>query len=89
MKKTVLNVPIATGVLNNDTDVDTAHAALTVTQLNGNALSPGAPVTLMSGAILTQNADGSFAYNPNGAFNSLGGGQSATDSFTGLRGSTS
>ena len=81
-EKATLTVPVATGLLVNDTDVDTAHAALFVTQINGNAMTSGAPITLPSGAILTQNADGTFAYNPNGAFNSLAAGQSTTDSFT-------
>jgi VCBS repeat-containing protein len=65
-----------------DSDVDNARTALIVTQVNGNAISPGAPIVLPTGAILTQNADGSFAYNPNNVFNSLTTGQSATDTFT-------
>ena len=77
-----LNVPVGTGLLANDTDVDNAHTALVVTQVNGNTISSGAPITLPSGAILTQNADGSFAYNPNNVYNSLTTGQSATDTFT-------
>jgi VCBS repeat-containing protein len=78
---TVLNIPAATGLITvNDTDPDLDP--LTVTQLNGVALTPGVPVTLPSGAILTLKADGSFAYNPNGSFESLGIGDTATDSFT-------
>ena len=37
---------------------------------------------LASGAVVTVNADGSFDYDPNGAFDSLAEGQTATDSFT-------
>ena len=81
-EKTVLAVPLASSLFNNDTDVDTAHANLALSQINGNAASPGAPITLPSGAILTPNADGTFAYNPNGAYNSLSTGATATDSFT-------
>ena len=81
-EKTVLNVPVATGLLANDSDVDTAHALLAVVQVNGAAVTSGAPIALPSGAILTQNADGTFGYNPNSAFNSLAAGQTATDTFT-------
>lgn len=81
-EKTILSVPLASGLFNNDTDIDTAHAALTLSQINGNAASPGAPITLPSGAILTPNADGTFSYNPNGAFNSLAALATATDTFT-------
>ncbi len=81
-EKTVLTVPLATGLLANDTDIDTAHAALTVSQVNGVAMSPGAPIVLPSGAILTPNADGTFSYDPNGAFNSLAAAATTTDSFS-------
>ena len=50
--------------------------------MNGNAADVGVPVTLASGALLTLNADGSLVYDPNGQFESLGTGQSATDSFS-------
>ena len=41
-------------------------------------------MTLASGAIVTLNADGSYVYDPTGvaAFQALGQGQTATDSFT-------
>ncbi len=81
-EKTTLVVPLATSLLNNDTDVDTTHASLIVSQINGSALVPGAPIMLPTGAILTQNADGTFSYNPNGAFNTLVAGQTTTDQFT-------
>ena len=55
---------------------------LTVTQVNGTAVNGGAVIALPSGALLTMNADGSYSYNPNGAFDSLGEGDTATDSFT-------
>jgi VCBS repeat-containing protein len=78
---TVLTVPVVTGLINgNDRDGD--GDPLTVTQLNGVALVPGVPVTLPSGAILTLNADGSFDYNPNGAFEDLAAGETGSDSFT-------
>ena len=68
-------------VLGNDSDLD-ADDVLTVTQVNGNAVTVGVPVTLASGAEVTLNADGTFGYNPNQQFESLGAGQSAPDSFS-------
>ncbi|MDB5472129.1 MAG: hypothetical protein JWR84_3689 [Caulobacter sp.] len=65
---------------------DTGFTA--VTAVNGNGANVGVQITLASGARLTLNANGSYSYNPNGAFNSLAGAASgasntsATDSFT-------
>lgn len=62
--------------------------ATAVTEVNGMAVSVGTPITLASGALLTLNADGTFSYDPNGAFTALGAAGSgasnttATDSFT-------
>ncbi|MCA9198488.1 MAG: tandem-95 repeat protein, partial [Planctomycetales bacterium] len=44
--------------------------------------SSDAPITLDSGAIVTVASDGSFTYDPNGQFESLVPGSTATDSFT-------
>ena len=41
---------------------------LQVTAVNGNALNVGTTITLASGALLTLNANGTFSYDPNGAF---------------------
>jgi VCBS repeat-containing protein len=72
---------VATGnVLANDTDP--AGGGLTVGTVNGSAANVGATIQLASGALLRVNADGSYTYDPNGAFPYLGAGQSATDSFT-------
>jgi len=67
-------------VLANDTDQ--AGGGLTVSTVNGSATNVGTTIQLASGALLRVNADGSYTYDPNGAFNYLGSGQSATDSFT-------
>jgi VCBS repeat-containing protein len=53
----------------------------------GGGVDPNAPqvgeqVTLASGAVLTLNADGSFAYETNGAFDDLAMGETATDGFS-------
>ena len=66
-------------VLNNDTDID--GDTLTVTELNGQAADVGSQVILASGALLTLNSDGSYSYDPNGQFDGLEDGQTATDSF--------
>jgi VCBS repeat-containing protein len=74
----VLNEP-APGVLANDID------AVNVTRVNStapNVPNVGTEITLGSGALLTLNADGSFIYDTNGAFETLGAGASTTESFT-------
>jgi hypothetical protein len=68
-------------VLTNDSDLDTSDV-LTVSAVNGNAADVGNQITLLSGALLTLNADGTFAYNPNAQFESLAAGATANDSFT-------
>jgi VCBS repeat-containing protein len=62
-------------------DLDPAGGGLRVGTVNGSA-AIGTQVRLPSGALLTVNPDGSYAYDPNGAFDSLPSGQSTTDSFT-------
>jgi len=78
--KNTPRVETAPGVLGNDADPN--RDMLTVTALNGSGAGVGSHVPLPSGALLTLNSDGSFVYDPNGQFNSLSGGQSATDSFS-------
>ena len=63
-------------------DTDPDGDPLTVTAVNGDETAIGSQVTLASGALLTLNADGTFDYDPNSAFDGLTPGQSATDSFT-------
>ena len=63
-------------------DSDAEGDALTVTAVNGSAVAVGTQIALNSGALLTLNANGTFSYDPNGAFESLGVGASDTDSFT-------
>jgi VCBS repeat-containing protein len=67
-------------VLANDSDAD--NDTLIVTAVNGDTSSVGHQIELASGALLTLNADGTFSYDPNAAFESLAAGQTATDSFT-------
>ena len=71
----------ATGVLGNDTDPD-ASDTLSVSAVNGVPGNVGVQITLGSGALLTVNGDGSYDYDPNGAFESLAVTESTTDTFT-------
>jgi Ca2+-binding RTX toxin-like protein len=63
-------------------------AAFSVMAVNGNAAGMGGQITLLSGAHVTVNADGTFSYDPHHAFDYLaapGSGASntpATDQFT-------
>ncbi len=70
-QNTTLFVP-APGVLANDFDIDTGDT-LFVTAVSGS---------LPSGALRTLNANGSYSYNPNGAFNHLPAGVTGTDQFS-------
>jgi len=70
------------GLLTNDTDIDSGDRAQRVTAVNGTAASVGSAITLASGAKLTVAVDGSYIYDPNGAFGTLGAGQTTTDSFS-------
>jgi VCBS repeat-containing protein len=76
-----LSVAAATGLLANDRDVDTGDT-LAVSAVNGVPEAVGRLALLPSGAKLTVNADGSYAYDPSGAFASLAVGVTGTDSFT-------
>src|SRR5262249_5715396 len=75
----VLNVA-APGVLANDSDEDPGDTR-TVTAVNGSAAAVGTTITLGSGARLTVFADGRYVYDPNGKFEALRAGQTATDTF--------
>ncbi|MEB3209772.1 MAG: Ig-like domain-containing protein [Leptolyngbyaceae bacterium] len=68
---------VSGNVLTNDTGTPT----LTIIEVNGGA-NVGTEITLASGALLTLNEDGTFNYNPNGQFDTLNTGETATDSFT-------
>ena len=64
-----------------DWDPD-ANDTYNVTQVNGAGFTAGTPFALPSGALLTMNANGTFDYDPNGQFESLAVGQTASDTFT-------
>ncbi len=76
------NSPLIIDLLANDTDVDTSDT-LTITAINGTAVVAGGTVELSpGGATVKLNADGTVTYDPNGEFDALVSGASATDSFT-------
>ncbi|WP_198000024.1 beta strand repeat-containing protein [Gimesia alba] len=64
-----------------DSDPDTSDI-FTVSEVNGVSMNVGTQITLGSGALLTLNVDGTFDYDPNGAFEGLAVGDTDTDSFT-------
>jgi VCBS repeat-containing protein len=85
---TVENLDITGNLLAND--LHDAFAVLRVGSINGQAASVGQIITLASGARLRVNADGTYLYDTNNAFDSLAGGATTTDSFTyGLTNGTS
>ncbi len=70
----------AAGLLANDTDIDTAPASLTVSAVNGSGLNVGASVSGAYGSI-TIAADGSWTYTLDARAQTLGDGQTATETF--------
>src|SRR5207253_1881066 len=49
-------------------DTDPDGPPLAISAVNGSGANVGAQITLASGALLTVNANGTFDYDPNGAF---------------------
>jgi len=66
----------------NGVDSDANGDPVAVSGVEGATANLGQQVTLTSGALLTLNANGTFDYDPNGAFQELLPGQTGTDSFT-------
>src|SRR5690606_7114139 len=65
----------------NGPDIDLEGDPLSVDRVNGEVSAVGQQIVLDSGALLPVNADGTFSYDPNGAFDFLTAGQTATDGF--------
>ncbi len=63
-------------------DSDPNGDALSVVAAAGTPVSGLSPILLPSGAVLVPQADGSFLYDPSGAFDTLEGGETAVDSFS-------
>ncbi len=71
---------VTTGnLISNDTDID--GDTLAVSEVNGVGASVDTQVAIASGALVTVNADGSYSYAANGAFEYLGAGETAIDTF--------
>ncbi len=80
---TVLNGDLfADNSFGPDTDPD--GPALSISAVNGSAGNLGVQITLTSGALLTVHADGTFAYDPNHAFDSLAPFASGALNYTGF-----
>ena len=79
------NVGFTGNIITDDTgngrDTDPT-GIIVVESINDQSLVPGQTITLPSGALLTVNEDGSFAYNPNGVFVSLKANETAIDTFS-------
>lgn len=58
------NTSISIDVLANDTD--TVGSGLTISEINGNAVTVGVPLTLPTGEIVTLNADGTVSVQSDG-----------------------
>ncbi len=79
------NATLTDSVLTNNgngADTDPNGNPLSVVQVNLTGFTAGTPIALPSGAQLSMNVNGTYVYNPNGAFDSLVGGATATDSFS-------
>ncbi|PZD73397.1 Hemolysin, chromosomal [Acaryochloris thomasi RCC1774] len=63
-------------------DSDPNGDLLTVSAVNGRDADINTQITLLSGALLTLNSDGTFQYDPNNQFASLAARENATDQFT-------
>ncbi|TNF63064.1 MAG: hypothetical protein EP307_05735, partial [Rhodobacteraceae bacterium] len=66
----------------NDSDGAPDGDALVVDQVNGSAGNVGTPVAGSAGGLFTLNADGSYDFDPNGDFASLGVGDSRATQIT-------
>lgn len=62
-------------------DTDPDGDTLMVSAVDGVASAVGGQVALAGGALLTVRADGTFDYDPNGAFDALGEGEVEADGF--------
>ena len=67
-------------VTSNDSDPD--GDAISVNAVDGAAVNVSSPVAGSNGGDFTINSDGSYSFDPNGAFDSLSAGQTATTSVT-------
>ncbi|AFZ45543.1 outer membrane adhesin like protein [Halothece sp. PCC 7418] len=77
---TPLTVTIENSILNNDFDLESGQPS-EVSAVEGNADNVGTPISLGGGS-LTVNLDGSYEFDPNGAFDDLALGERQPVTFT-------
>ncbi|MCG8599662.1 MAG: Ig-like domain-containing protein [Verrucomicrobiales bacterium] len=70
----------AVDVVANDDDAESSQ--LTVSHINGAAVTPNAPVALESGVLVSLMEDGRIYLNPNGRYADLDFGETAVETFT-------
>ncbi|MEM9534335.1 MAG: Ig-like domain-containing protein [Cyanobacteria bacterium P01_A01_bin.3] len=63
-------------------DSDPDDNPLEIAAVNGSTSAVGNATAIASGALVTLNSDGTFTYDPDGAFDELDSGATATDTFT-------
>ncbi|WP_170295742.1 Ig-like domain-containing protein [Azospirillum brasilense] len=78
---TPVAVVAASGVLANDTDPDVGDR-LAVSAVNGDVANVGRAITLAGGGRLTLNADGSYSFDPAGAYGTLLFGQARQETVS-------
>jgi VCBS repeat-containing protein len=71
----------APGVLSNDSPLSPENDSVSVLRVQGSSENRGNDITLDSDAVLTLNADGSFTYDPAGAFEDFAATDDSTDTF--------
>ncbi len=72
---TLVNIPILTG----DDDPDGDNTLLTITEIDGNAISVGNPVTLADGTVVALLADGTLDVTPGAGVTSVSFGYTLED----------
>ena len=81
-KTVTVTADLLAGTNGATADSDADGHILSLAQIEGAAFTVGTPITLASGALVTVDASGLVTYDPNGAFDGLNTGDSATDTFT-------
>lgn len=66
----------------NGVDADANSDPLTVTQVAGSASNVGVAVALAGGGLVTLQSNGQFSFDPNGSYETLSVGDTATETFT-------
>ena len=74
--------PAATGNVITENDVDVDGDDLIVSEVDGNAANVGTSVAGDNGGLFTINGDGTYSFDPNGDFEGLDVGESATSSIS-------